>query len=109
MIFVRYSHNRIGRDPPKRLRLPGHSANSFKAADSTAKLIALEVLPNSTVFRSRQILAIPPFVGAKFTDFAEALDPVEALLNFAWALLEYDFSHKGSNLYSVYPLSSNFL
>jgi hypothetical protein len=88
---------------------PGQTADALKAADSTAKLLALEVLPNSPVFKSRQIFAIPPFVGAKFTDLAEPLDTVEALLVFSKALLEYDSSHENSDLYSVYLPSLNFL
>jgi hypothetical protein len=85
---------------------PGQTADTLKAADSTAKLLALEVLPNSPVFKSR---TIPPFVGAEFTDLAEPLDPVEALLVFSKALLEYDSSHENSDLYSVYLPSLNFL
>jgi hypothetical protein len=69
---------------------PGHSAETLKAADSTAKLHALTILPHPQAFTSRQIFAIPPFVGAKFTDLAEPLSPVEALLVFSQALSEYD-------------------
>jgi hypothetical protein len=88
---------------------PGQSAVTLQAADTSAKLNALEVLPTATAYESRQIFAIPPFIGAKFTDFAEPPSASEALLIFSKALLEYDSSHAGSSLYSVYLPSLNFL
>jgi hypothetical protein len=48
----------------------GHSADTLQAADTPAKLIALEnPLPTATAYESRHIFAIPPFVGAKIHGF----------------------------------------
>jgi hypothetical protein len=87
----------------------GHSVDTFEAVDSLAKINALGSPSISTFLESRQIFALPPFVGAKFTDFAEAPCPLDYLLIISKALLKYESSHDGSNLYSVHLPSMTFL
>jgi hypothetical protein len=88
---------------------PGPSVDAFKAADSTAKIKALDIAPTATVFHSRKIFALPPFVGAKFTDLDHQPSPLDALLIISKALSEHDSSHEGSNLFSILLPSMNFL
>jgi hypothetical protein len=49
---------------------PGPSVDAFRAADSTAKIMALTIPQNPTTFKKRKIFALPPFVGANFLDMA---------------------------------------
>ena len=44
------------------------SGDALKSADSTAKIKALQIPQTATLFESRKIFALPPFVGVKFLD-----------------------------------------
>jgi hypothetical protein len=76
---------------------PGPSVEAFKVADSTAKIKALGVPPTATEIHSRQIFALPPFVGAEFMDWDSQPSPLDALLVISKSLLEHEASHEGSN------------